>query len=63
MQLTEVNSADLAKEFIKVNVELNKNNPAYIRPLDKDINEVFNTKKNKEDRDQRNWIPVKHPPG
>ena len=47
MQLTEVNSPGLAKEFIKVNVELNKNNPAYIRPLDKDVNEVFNTKINK----------------
>ncbi|HPG12770.1 MAG TPA: hypothetical protein PLU37_14650 [Chitinophagaceae bacterium] len=47
MQLIEVNSPSLAKEFIKVNVELNKNNPAYIRPLDKDINEVFDPKKNK----------------
>lgn len=47
MQLTEVTSPALAKEFIRVNVELNKNNPAYIRPLDKDINEVFDPKKNK----------------
>jgi hypothetical protein len=47
MQITEVNNASLAKEFIQVNVELNKNNPAYIRPLDKDINEVFDEKKNK----------------
>ena len=47
MQLIEVTTSQLAKEFIRVNVELNKNNPAYIRPLDKDIDEVFDEKKNK----------------
>jgi len=47
MQLVEVTNSSLAKEFLLVNVELNKNNPAYIRPLDKDINEVFDKKKNK----------------
>lgn len=47
MQLVEVTNSSLAKEFLLVNVELNKSNPAYIRPLDKDINEVFDPKKNK----------------
>jgi hypothetical protein len=47
MQLVEVTNSNLAKEFLLVNVELNKNNPAYIRPLDKDIYEVFDKKKNK----------------
>ncbi|MBI5856168.1 MAG: hypothetical protein HZB42_00855 [Sphingobacteriales bacterium] len=47
MQLIEVTSPRLAKEFIAVNVALNKNNPHYIRPLDKDIREVFDPKKNK----------------
>src|SRR6185295_2346093 len=47
MQLVEVTNSSLAKEFLLVNVELNKNNPAYIRPLDKDIYEVFDKKKNK----------------
>jgi len=47
MQLVEVTNSNLAKEFLLVNVELNKNNPAYIRPLDKDIVEVFDPKKNK----------------
>ncbi len=47
MQLIEVTDKKLAKEFIRVNVELNKNDPNYIRPLDKDINEVFDPKKNK----------------
>ncbi len=47
MQLTEVTTPQLAKEFIQANIELNKNNPAWIRPLDKDVNEVFDEKKNK----------------
>src|SRR5689334_16266773 len=47
MQLTEVTDAKGAKEFIAVNVHLNESNPSYIRPLDKDVNEVFDEKKNK----------------
>lgn len=47
MQLTEVTTTRLAKEFIRVNAEINKNDPNYIRPLDKDINDVFDPKKNK----------------
>ncbi len=45
MQLIEVTTPQLARDFIRVNVELNKNNPNYIHPLDKDINEVFDRKK------------------
>jgi len=47
MQLIEVTTATLARDFIKVNVEINKGNTNYIRPLDKDVNEVFDKKKNK----------------
>lgn len=47
MQLIEVTTRQLAKDFIRVHVELNKNNPAWIRPLDKDINDVFDPVKNK----------------
>ena len=47
MQLTEVTNAALAKEFIQVNIQLNKANPAYIRPIDKEIDEVFDPKRNK----------------
>jgi len=47
MQLTEVTTPGLEKEFIRVNTLINKDNPAYIRPLDKDITEVFNPEKNK----------------
>jgi hypothetical protein len=47
MQLVEVNSPALADQFIQVAVTLYKNDPRWIRPLDKDINDVFNPKKNK----------------
>jgi hypothetical protein len=47
MQLIEVSNTRLAKAFLLVNAEINKNNPNYIRPLDKDINDVFDPKKNK----------------
>jgi len=47
MQLTEVTTTRLAKDFIRVNVEINQNDPNYIRPLDKDIDDVFDIKKNK----------------
>lgn len=47
MQLTEVSTTRLAKDFIRVNVEINQNDPNYIRPLDKDIDDVFDIKKNK----------------
>lgn len=47
MQITEVTDKDSAKDFIKVNVLMNSHNPKYIRPLDNEVNEVFNPKKNK----------------
>jgi len=47
MQLIEVRDKKAEEEFILVNVLINKNNPNYIRPLDKDINDVFDEKKNK----------------
>ncbi len=47
MQLIEVTDSQLAKDFIRVNILLNKDNPAYIFPLEKDVYEVFDPKKNK----------------
>src|ERR1044072_4761501 len=47
MQLTEVNNTVTARDFIRVNVLMNKNNPHYIRPLDKEVNDVFDATKNK----------------
>jgi len=58
MHLEEVTTPQLALEFIKVNVAFYKNDPNYIRPLDKDINEVFDPKKNKAFRfgEAKRWI-------
>lgn len=58
MQLAEVSDKKTAKEFIEVNVLINKNDPNYIRPLDKDINEVFDAQKNKAFRhgEATRWI-------
>ena len=47
MQLVEVTTPALARDFINVNVHINKGNTNYIRPLDKDVEEVFDEKKNK----------------
>ncbi len=47
MRLTEVNTADLAKQFISVNYLLQKDDVNYIRPLNKDIEAVFDAQKNK----------------
>jgi GNAT superfamily N-acetyltransferase len=47
MQLIEVLNPSLVREFIQANVDLNRKNPAYIRPIDKEINEVFDPKYNK----------------
>ena len=47
MQLIEVKDRKYSRAFIRVNIELNKKDPNYVRPLDKDINGVFNPKKNK----------------
>src|ERR1700742_4928452 len=47
MQLIEVTTPSLAKEFLGVNVEINRSIPGYIRPIDKEIEEVFDPKQNK----------------
>ena len=58
MQLVEVNSPALARQFLEVNVLLNQNNPNYIRPLNKDVDEVFDKNKNKAYRfgEANRWI-------
>src|SRR5436189_3919338 len=47
MQLLPVTDKITAQQFLQVAVELHKNEPNWIRPLDKDINEVFDKEKNK----------------
>jgi hypothetical protein len=47
MELLEVNSPATRKEFLEVSVRLNRGQKAWIRPLDKDIEAVFDPKTNK----------------
>ncbi|HVX26541.1 MAG TPA: hypothetical protein VHB70_09385, partial [Parafilimonas sp.] len=58
MQLIEVNNSAAAKDFIKVNVLMNSGNPNYIRPLDNEINAVFDTSKNKNFKygEAKRWV-------
>lgn len=58
MQLTEVHDRKTEQDFIQVNVILHRNDPNYIRPLDKDVLEVFDKKKNKSFRhgEATRWI-------
>ena len=48
MQLTEVTGRQAAKDFIKVNVLMNASNSKFIRPLDNEVNDVFDANKNKQ---------------
>ncbi len=58
MQLEEVRNKQQAKDFLLINSLINKDNPDYIRPLDKDVDDVFNPKKNKAFRhgEANRWI-------
>ena len=47
MKITEVRSPKDAQVFIQVAIEIYKNDPDWIRPLDKDIEDVFDPSKNK----------------
>ena len=47
MQIIPVTDKTTAQQFLTVAVELNKNDPNWIQPLDKDIDEVFDKEKNK----------------
>lgn len=58
MQLIPVTDPATARAFIQVTVDLNQHDPNWIRPLDKDINEVFDKDKNKAFRfgEVQRWI-------
>lgn len=47
MQMHEVKTAQDIKLFLELPVSINKGNPNWIRPLDKDIEEVFDPTRNK----------------
>lgn len=58
MQLMPVTDAKTSKEFLLVNVIINGNDPNYIQPLNKDVNDVFDPTKNKAFRfgTAKRWI-------
>ena len=58
MQLKEVNTPELVRDFLLLPVRLYRNDHNWIRPLDKDIEEVFDRKKNKYFRhgDAIRWV-------
>jgi hypothetical protein len=47
MRITELSTSDDEKEFIRLPLKIYKDEQNWIRPLDKDIREVFDPKKNK----------------
>jgi len=57
-ELIEVITPAHQKAFLNVNVVINSKNPNYIRPLDKDINDIFDPKKNKTFRfgEVKRWL-------
>jgi hypothetical protein len=58
MQIIEVTNAGLSKDFIKVNAILYREDKNYIRPLDKDMEEVFDPVRNKAFQDGKviRWL-------
>jgi len=58
MQLVQVEDQAGAREFIRANVDIMGRIPGYIRPLDKDIDQVFDPKKNRAYRhgETSRWI-------
>lgn len=64
MVIVEVKSRSEARDFVELPVRLYKDTPQWIRPLDKDIESVFDPEKNKAFRDGEcaRWI-LKNPQG
>jgi hypothetical protein len=60
MQLVEVTDKHTAKDFLTVNALLNRSNPNYIRPLDNEVNDVFDPAKNKNYKygETKRWVAI-----
>lgn len=58
MQLIEVTDKKTQRDFLEVNALMNSGNPHYIRPLDNEVNEVFDPSKNKNYKygETKRWI-------
>jgi len=60
MKVVAVNTPILIKEFLSFNAVVNKDNPNYIRPLDNEVEAVFDPAKNKlfKEGNANRWIVV-----
>jgi len=58
MKVIEVNTPELDHSFVTINALINKDNPNYIRPIDKEVLDTFNPSKNKlfKDGAAKRWI-------
>ena len=58
MRVVVINTPGLVREFLNFNATINACNPNYIRPLDNEVEQVFDTAKNKlfKDGDAKRWI-------
>ncbi len=58
MQILEVTTTSLEKDFLQINATLQAGNPYYIRPLDNEVKDVFNKSKNKNYKygDTKRWV-------
>lgn len=58
MKLLQVKDKELERDFLLTNGKINRHDPNYIRPLDKDILDVFNPEKNKAFRfgEAERWV-------
>ena len=58
MKVFEVNTSELDHSFLVINAVVNKDNPNYIRPLDKEVLATFDPSKNKlfKDGAAKRWI-------
>ncbi len=58
MQVNEVTNKESRNFFNQVNVQLNKHNPKYIRPLENEVEAIFDPKKNKAFKygEAKRWI-------
>ncbi|MFN5425957.1 MAG: hypothetical protein ACK5A2_11310 [Bacteroidota bacterium] len=46
MQIVEVNNSSTAREFLRFNRWINRDNPCYVAPLEQEVNDIFDHKKN-----------------
>ncbi len=58
MHIVEVNTPALAKDFLEVSPQMNRDNPNYVRPPDFEMNDIFDHSKNKNYKygETKRWV-------